>query len=248
MITLYSEYSLLNVKLIDKTLKLLYFKSREKIFPGQFYMIYVKGIGEIPIFPFVSEENILCFLISGDSNIINQKLFLLKPKESIFIRGPYGHGFPMNNFLSKEINLICNENMISQTNAVLNYIHKNENDYKKSRLIQITSKKLNSLINHLDLSKELEIYNIDSIEQLNVNILTDMPKKDKIYLVLVDFKDVKLSITSLIKLGINEKNIYFFINRKITCGTGICGSCATKSVHNCTDGPVFKADMMDKVL
>jgi len=46
------------------------------------------------------------------------------------------------------------------------------------------------------------------------------------------------------KLGINDNNIYWSLERRMECGFGNCGRCLIQDVYVCKDGPVFRYDII----
>ena len=248
MITLYSEYKITDARQAGKDSKFLIFKSREKIFPGQFFLVYIKGVGEIKITPIQFEENTLSFFVRNGENEKENLLFQTKPKDSIFIRGPYGRGFPMNNFISKEITLISNQDFIDNTFAILYYLKNNKESYKKINLITI-GKESNGFSELI--SKEFQnlpnfiIVNLDDAKEIQNQTTL---KKDTIILLNLPLLWIKTIFFVLEKTEALMKNTYFYFPRKISCGIGICGACACKGHHACIDGPVFKAEMIDRLL
>ena len=82
----------LSTKIENKTVKTIKFKHKEKIFPGQFYMIWIPGVDEIPMSVSYIDKEIkgITFKTVGEAT---EALFKLKKGDKIGIRGPYGNGF-----------------------------------------------------------------------------------------------------------------------------------------------------------
>ena len=78
-----------------KDVKTITFKHLANVEPGQFYMIWIPGIDEIPMSGSLSKGNIkgITFRINGEAT---ESLYKLKPGDKIGIRGPYGIGFKIN--------------------------------------------------------------------------------------------------------------------------------------------------------
>lgn len=251
MITLYSEYKIAKIKNVESNYKILSIKSKENIFPGQFFKIYFKGIGEKTLTPLPSEENTLSFLIFDEKDKLSIKLFELKEKDSIYLRGPYGHGFPMNNFLSKDLILIGQNEFLTPLISVMKYFESNNKKYKSLEL-KIFNNKDNPneekfVNNILEKHKDFTLTTLNSDN--NNNKLTNEfeAKKDTFYLLSLDFENLKQMMIELESKNILKKNIYVYLNRKINCGVGLCGTCAMNSHHICIDGPVFRSDNLEKV-
>ena len=50
---------------------------------------------------------------------------------------------------------------------------------------------------------------------------------------------MKFSVMEILKLGIEEEQIWISNERKMCCGLGKCGHCRMGSTYICLDGPVF---------
>ena len=71
---------------------------------GQFMQVSLPGVGESPISVanFDLEEGYLDFLIRKVGKVTD-KIFELKAGDRIFLRGPYGNGFPIEEYKNKHI-------------------------------------------------------------------------------------------------------------------------------------------------
>ena len=76
------------------TVKTLTFKDPSPIVPGQFYMIWIPGVDEIPMSVSYISESIkaITFRRIGDAT---EALFNLRKGDAIGLRGPYGNGFAL---------------------------------------------------------------------------------------------------------------------------------------------------------
>src|SRR4030043_1602301 len=83
---------IIETKSENNRIKTIKFEHNKKITPGQFYMIWIPGIDEIPMSVSYIEKDIkgITFKKVGDAT---KALFELKEGEKIGIRGPYGNGF-----------------------------------------------------------------------------------------------------------------------------------------------------------
>jgi len=71
------------------------FRCINKITPGQFYMIWIPGVDEIPMSVSYINKNIkgITFKKIGEATTA---LFNLKKSDKIGVRGPYGKGFKVD--------------------------------------------------------------------------------------------------------------------------------------------------------
>jgi dihydroorotate dehydrogenase electron transfer subunit len=76
----------------NQTVKTFTFPYEKTTIPGQFYMIWIPGVDEIPMSVSMigKKEKSITFKVVGDAT---QALFQLQKGDHIGIRGPYGNGF-----------------------------------------------------------------------------------------------------------------------------------------------------------
>ena len=83
---------IINVKKENPIVKTLIFKYNKKTIPGQFFMIWIPGLDEIPMSASFINENKkgITFKKVGEAT---ETLFNFNKGDKIGIRGPYGNGF-----------------------------------------------------------------------------------------------------------------------------------------------------------
>ena len=77
-----------------RDIKTITFRYSQSVTPGQFFMIWIPGIDEIPMSVSKINKDIkgITFRKVGEAT---QALYQLKPGQKIGIRGPYGNGFTL---------------------------------------------------------------------------------------------------------------------------------------------------------
>src|SRR4030043_1179593 len=86
---------IIETKSENNRIKTIKFEHNKKITPGQFYMIWIPGVDEIPMSVSYIDKNIkgITFKKIGEAT---NALFNLKKDDKIGVRGPYGKGFKLN--------------------------------------------------------------------------------------------------------------------------------------------------------
>ena len=86
---------ILEVKNEAKDIKTITFKYPERVDPGQFFMIWIPGVDEIPMSVSSVDRDIkgITFRKVGEAT---DALFKLKKGEKIGVRGRYGNGFKID--------------------------------------------------------------------------------------------------------------------------------------------------------
>ena len=105
--------------------------------PGQFNMLYLYGVGEIPI-SIVSDPK--------DSHIIDHTIrpvgrvskgiANLKTGDRIGLRGPYGRGWPMQEAKNKDVVVVTGGVGCAPVVSVINYIEQRREEYGHLNILQ----------------------------------------------------------------------------------------------------------------
>lgn len=202
--------------------------------PGQFVMVSSLGAGEFPAFIGSYSKKYIELCLQNSFFTGSQP----KPGDKLFVRGPYGSGFPMEHFQNQNLILIGAELGVIPLCSVLNYVDQNRDDYKEIDIFfGFKGERLfkNNLINW---NKK---YNLNLIKGDFVKFLFEkgVNKENSIALVSGDLK----SISILKNLEFQDTQIYVLFEKKMFCGVGKCGVCNVSGKYICKDGPVFNYEI-----
>lgn len=234
---------IIDVKKENKDVKTFLFKNSEITNPGQFYMIWIPGVDEIPMSVSHIKKNIkgITFKRVGEAT---NALYNLKKNERIGIRGPYGNGFKLRgkNFLfiagGTGIAMIAPAVEIAQRKKIKSTVIigvKNKNDLFFEKRILKTNAKL--YITTDDGSKGYKGFASDLAKELLKN-----EKFDKIYTCGPEKMMKKIFEIS------KDVPVQVSLERYMKCGIGICGQCCVgKGLRVCKDGPIFNKDELNKM-
>lgn len=223
--------------------KTFLFEYPEKVYPGQFFMIWIPGVDEIPMSVSYIDKSAkgITFRRVGDAT---KALFKLKEGEKIGIRGPYGNGFKIN---GKKILFVGGgTGIVTIAPAVEEAISKNI-----SSTVVLGVKNKNELFSENRLKKyDTEVHvSTDDGSKGYKGFATDLAKKilakNKFDSVLTCGPEIMMK--KLFKIC---KNIPFqaSLERYIKCGIGICGQCCVgKGLRVCEEGPVFNGKTLKDI-
>ena len=224
--------------------------------PGQFVMISVLGAGEAPfsISSTPSRPGLLEFCIRK-TGIVTNALFRLKENDLIGLRGPYGNGFPVADFVGKDVLIIMGGLGAAPLRSVLLYCLDNRDQFGRVILLHGAKRPAEMIFRDEFLSlkerEDLECYlsvdeDFTGLWTENVGVVTTLfPKLENIDHVntyaLVCGPPVmyKFVIKELVNLHIPKDQILMTLERRMKCGVGKCGHCAIDYIYTCLDGPVF---------
>ena len=229
------------------SMKSLYFDDElsAKSQPGQYLMIWIPGIDEIPMsISFMSDENQSAVTVRNVGLATNE-LFSMKTNQQIGLRGPYGKGFNIDNIENALI--VAGGSGGVPLGPLSDLLRKKEIKFTciigvpvAEELLflerhQLNAKAVGGIVlpitedgSHGTIGLASEIAEKDFNETAYTEIYTCGPEQ---------------MIKKIVDLGLdNSIPVQASLERIIKCGIGICGSCVLDSLRVCKDGPVFDGE------
>lgn len=227
--------------------------------PGQFVLVSNFGYGEAPFGIASSPANgsYLDVVIRNVGELTNS-LHNLKVGDEIFVRGPYGNGFPLKFMKGNDVIMVTGGCGLPPIASLIEYIIKNRNNFRRVYLIY-GARTPNDLL----MKSKLEEWK----KSIEILLTVDQPdEKWKGYVGMVSdlIDDIKVDAVNTVAamcgpgpmmnalekilrpLGVSDRRIFVSMERKMHCGVGKCQHCAVGDKYVCTDGPVFNFDEIDK--
>jgi anaerobic sulfite reductase subunit B len=222
--------------------------------PGQFVEVSVMGIGECPISVCSYSKNYIELLIRNVGNVTG-KLALLKKGNSILIRGPYGHGYPMKDMVGKDIVIIAGGTGTAPPRSVIEYIEKNREKFHQVTIFMGFRDPTEVLFKD-DIEKWSKQFNVtlcvDKCEDpsysgqvgfvTDIFAKTDLSNENTAVIVCGPPIMMKIAIEKLKNNNFDDNQIFLSFERHMKCGVGKCGHCNVAGKYMCKDGPVFAYD------
>ncbi|MGI6783609.1 MAG: anaerobic sulfite reductase subunit AsrB [Aminivibrio sp.] len=219
--------------------------------PGQFFQVSLPKIGEAPISISSWGDGWLQFTVRAVGRLTNA-LQDLREGENLFIRGPYGTGFPMDKLRGSDLVIVAGGSGVAPVRPLIRQAASGELPLKSLKVIA-GFKNTESLLFTYETEEwrraaDLTI-TIDGPQEGwdgPVGLVTEHMKK----LQLADPGDVQFVIVGppvMMKfacaearlLGAPEENIWVSFERLMSCGLGKCGHCKIDSTYICLEGPVL---------
>lgn len=223
--------------------KTIIFEHPEQLNPGQFYMIWIPGIDEIPMSVSYINGNKkgITFRKIGDAT---KALFDLKEGDKIGIRGPYGNGFKIT---GKNILFIGGGTGIAMiTPTVENAI---KQKIKCTVILGVKTK--NEVFFEERLKKTgADVYiatddGSKGFKGFASDLAKEMIGKNKFDQILTCGPEIMMKT-----LYENRNNISFqaSMERYMKCGFGICGQCCVgEGLRVCKEGPIFDEKILKNI-
>ncbi len=229
------------------------FKVKTDVVPnhGQFMQLSIPKVGEAPISISAFGDGWMDFTIRAVGKVTDS-IFNKKPGDTLFLRGPYGNGWPFNEqFKGKHLVFITGGTGLAPVRSMLNKCY-NEDVAKSVTLISgfkneegiVFKEQLNEWKNKFTTFYTLDR---DQIEGWNVGFVTEYVSKVDFEAFNGDYEVIlvgpppmmKFTAQEAMKCGVPEEKIWVSYERKMSCAIGKCGHCRIDEVYVCLDGPVF---------
>lgn len=223
--------------------------------PGQFTMLYVFGIGEVPI------------SISGDPadsgklvhtirrvGAVTNALGRLEPGDFVGVRGPYGTPWPVERATDGDLLIIGGGIGLAPLRPVIYHALAHRDQYERLIVLYGTrtpddvlfAAELNRWTARLDVDSLVTVDAADRGWRGSVGVVTRLISR-------VEFDPVRataficgpgimMRITAqklTTNFDLDPDNIYLTMERNMKCGIGVCGHCQFGRHFVCTDGPVM---------
>ncbi|MFH1258303.1 MAG: FAD/NAD(P)-binding protein [Elusimicrobiota bacterium] len=227
--------------------------------PGQFMEISVFGAGEAPISicssPTDEGTKKGCFeLTVRKVGNLTSALHALNPGDVVGVRGPFGKGFPIDNFFGNDLLIVAGGLGIVPLRGLIRYIMHQRKDFGDVTILlgcktpdeMLFSDEIKQWGKHIDISFECTVDKGDEDWKGNIGLITNLiPGVNlnpvRTYAVVVGPPIMyKFVIKELLRKGIPDRQIIVSLERQMKCGLGKCGHCQMEGLYVCQNGPVFK--------
>lgn len=220
---------------------------------GQFFEISLPKIGEAPISVSSFTDSTVEFTIRRVGKLTNV-IFDLAPGDDLYIRGPYGNGFPLESFKNKHVVVIAGGTGVAPVRSTLKHFLHHPQDCKDVYAIAgfrdpshtLFENDLKAFVNapHFHTTLTLDNGQKEGFKEgFAMNYVKDIPfqewgrrlcrhhcrpaSHDEIY------------SSGMYEIWCQEEHTYVSFERKMSCALGKCGHCKINETYVCLEGPVF---------
>lgn len=221
--------------------------------PGQFVELGVQGVGEAPISICTCQEDseTVEFVVRKVGRVTNA-IHKLNIGDTLWIRGPYGVGFPMEKMEGSNLLLVGGGLGIAPLRGVLQHAILNRKKYKdiavfygiRSYDLMLFSDEFTRLLREGEKQGIAFYLSYEDPDDRECNLFeTEMPERCTKGVVTKLFELIRVSpentyaiicgppimykfvIQELMKLNFDPRQIYMTLERRMECGLGKCGHC-----------------------
>jgi NAD(P)H-flavin reductase len=225
--------------------------------PGQFNMLYVFGVGEVPI------------SISGDPTkprtllhttravgAVTKAMRKLNRGDELGVRGPFGTSWPVEEAKGCDVVIVAGGIGMAPLRPSVYQLLSQRREYGKLILLYgartpadlLYQEEMQQLRGRSDLQVDITVDRALRWWRGNVGVVTTLIPKasfdptSTIAMVCGPEIMMRFTVAELEKRGVGEENIYISMERNMKCGFGSCGHCQFGPFFVCKDGPVFRYD------
>lgn len=242
------------------TLELVSEKGEQYSFePGQFNMLYVFGVGEVPIS--VSGDPNAGVLVHTTRSVgsVTNAMARLQKGDTLGVRGPFGRPWPVREAVGRDVVIIAGGIGLAPLRPAILQILAEREKYGRVVLLYGARTEQDILYRH-----DLELWRgrFDTEVQVtvdrssrgwrgNVGVVTSLLPRapfdpyDSVAMVCGPEIMMRFTILELERKGVPFENIHISMERNMKCATGFCGHCQFGPHFVCKDGPVFSFDRVE---
>ncbi len=226
--------------------------------PGQFLELSLPGVGEIPISycGYPSRDGIIELCIRHVGHV-TKTLKGAVPGDAVGVRGPFGRGFPMPDYIGQDLLLIAGGLGMAPLRSLLAAVLNQRTQFE--RVILLYGARETGALLFLD-----ELLTLQKSGEIELQLAVDHaghclegPPDCRIALLPALLDQIVITpsrtcaaicgpsvvypylVTGLRLLGMADERIHLSLERRMKCGIGLCGHCAVGDFLCCVDGPVF---------
>ena len=230
---------------------------------GQFNMLYVFGVGEVPI------------SISGDPGdrsvlvhttravgAVTKALDAMKAGEVVGVRGPYGTPWPVEAAFGHDLVFVAGGVGLAPLRPAVYQAMANRERFGRVVVFYgartpediLFKKELERWRGRFDMSVHVTVDRATGKWSGNVGVVTNLVAKGgfdpSAAMAFVCGPEVMMrySAAALEKRGVARSAVYLSMERNMKCGCGLCGHCQWGPHFVCKDGPVFRYDRVADLL
>ena len=227
--------------------------------PGQFSMLWVFGVGELPISisgdPALQDRLVYTVRSVGQAthSLVNQRV-----GDSVGVRGPFGTGWPVEAARGRDVVVVAGGIGLAPLRPVIYQVLQNRKDYGRLVILYGTRSPRDLLYRKemATWARNRETQALVTVDygglswRGHVGVVTTLFKYARLNparsLAMVCGPEIMMRFVTreLETQGLGPGDIYLSMERNMKCAVGFCGHCQYGPHFICKDGPVFGYEQM----
>jgi NAD(P)H-flavin reductase len=221
---------------------------------GQFNMLYVFGVGEVPL------------SVSGDPTrgaslvhtvravgAVTKMMSTLKRHDVLGVRGPFGSHWPVQEAAGSDVVIVAGGLGLAPLRPAIYQLLARRKHYGRVLLLYgartpadlLYQRELERWRAHADIDVQVTVDHAGEGWRGNVGVVTrfiptaQFDPLDTVALVCGPEIMMRFTLLELQKRGLAAEQVFLSLERNMKCAIGFCGHCQYGPFFECKDGPVF---------
>jgi NAD(P)H-flavin reductase len=230
--------------------------------PGQFNMLYLFGVGEVPI------------SISGDPGepdrlihtirsvgTVTARMAALGKGDVVGVRGPFGSAWPVEAAEGSDVVIVAGGVGLAPLRPAIYHIITNRGKYGRLRILYgartprdiLFRGQLERWSSRLDTFVDVTVDRASGDWHGNVGVVTRLiahggfDPDNTVAMVCGPEIMMRFTLQALADRGVASDRIHVSMERNMKCAVGFCGHCQYGGNFVCRDGPVFRFDRIEDI-
>lgn len=231
--------------------------------PGQFNMLYLVGVGEVPISMSGPPDDARTWVHTIRAvGAVTRALCALKRGDQVGVRGPFGTPWPMQLADGRDVVLVAGGIGLAPLRPALYALLAQRERYGRVSLLYgartpeelLFRKQLAAWRGRFDLHVDVTVDRARGDWLGHVGVVTRLIRharfdaSDALAMICGPEVMMRYSAAELAQRGVPASQVYVSMERNMKCAVGLCGHCQFGPAFVCLDGPVFPLDRVQPLL
>ena len=220
--------------------------------PGQFNMLYAFGAGEVPISVSAVTGRRVTHTVR-DVGLVTAALTRLKAGSVMGVRGPFGHGWPLEAIKGRNIVVVAGGLGLAPLRLAIHTLLQRRSDYQRLVFLYgartpadlLFTREVERWRGRFDVDVHVTVDAAARGWRGDVGVVTKLFKRISVEpafttaLVCGPEVMMRFAAAALVDVDMDPGNIWLSMERNMQCGAGVCGHCQLGPYLLCRDGPVL---------
>ena len=227
--------------------------------PGQFNMLYLFGVGEVPIsVSAITDDGGIVHTIRAVGSV-TRAMQDLEAGTVVGLRGPFGTAWPLEQARGRDLVLVAGGIGLAPLRPVIHAALERRSEFgrvvvcygARSPGDMIFRDELDAWAERDDVDLRITVDRGTAAWRGDVGVVTQLvdrggfDRRNTLAMTCGPEVMMRFTASSLERRGLKPEDIYVSMERNMRCAVGFCGHCQIGSHFVCRDGPVFPYPVME---
>jgi anaerobic sulfite reductase subunit B len=229
--------------------------------PGQFTMLYVFGVGEVPISVSGDARGPLVHTVRA-VGAVSRAICETEPGSVLGVRGPFGNTWPVEAALGSDVVIVAGGIGLAPLRPALYAVLNRRSEFGDVALLYgsrtpadlLYRTELGQLRSRFDLQVDVTVDAAEAGWHGKVGVVPKLiagaqfDPDSAVAFVCGPEIMMHFAARALLDRGLAPDRIHISMERNMQCGLGHCGHCQLGPTMICRDGPVYRYDEMERLM